>query len=193
MFKTFLFLVRLAALIYFFFVILPDFYNVLKETSQLHAKNWWNSEEEDFVTNISPFNAIICWIFYIFFAFLLFFVIYMYVPVVIVANIITLMREPPSTRHAIRYQCIHYVAPFFGKLFMSILRGTALDRRRSSRDPNQPVDTEEFMNLADVRRREQFYQQNSIIFGDKNKKRWGVREIDARECPICLETFIQQE
>ena len=118
----------------------------------------------------------------------------MYIPVVIIANVIALMREPPATRHAIRYQCVHYIAPFIGKLFMSILRGTAFDRRRSSRDPNQPVDTEEFMNLADVRRREQFYKSNTIIFGDANKaKRWGVRDIDARECPICLETFIMQE
>lgn len=77
---------------------------------------------------------------------------------------------------------------------MSILKGTVFDRRRENRDPNIPVETEEFMNYALVKRREQFYKSNQIIFGaENNSKRWGVRNIDARECPICLEVFVKDE
>jgi hypothetical protein len=154
MIKTFFFIVRLIAMVYLFFVIIPDFCHLLKETSHLNSKNWWKDDGEKFITNISVFNAIMCWFLYTILAFLLFFVIYMYIPVVIVANLIALMREPPSTRQAIRYQCQFYIMPIIGRQLMSILRGTAFDRRRQSRDPNQPVETEEFMNLALVRRRE---------------------------------------
>ena len=103
MIKTFFFVVRLIAMIYLFFVIVPDFFHLLRETWQLNSKNWWKENEENFITNCSAFNAIMCWLLYSVFAFLLFFVICFYIPIVIVVNLIALMREPPSTRQAIRY------------------------------------------------------------------------------------------
>lgn len=103
MLKTFLFIIRLIVMIYIFFFILPDFSQLLRDTSHLNSKNWWKNDEEKFLTNISPFNAAMCWFLYGIFAFILFFVIYMYIPVVIIANLIYLIRESPSTRQAIRY------------------------------------------------------------------------------------------
>lgn len=112
--KTFLFLVRLACLLYFFLIIIPDFGHLLKETSELQNKNWWQSDDEPFLTNVSSFNAIVCWALYIFFCFFLYFVLYMYLPVIFVVNFFALMREPPATRRAIRLHCCRRVLPSLG-------------------------------------------------------------------------------
>lgn len=77
---------------------------------------------------------------------------------------------------------------------VSILYGTTFERQRQSREPNQPLDTEEFMDLGQVRRRERFYKNNTMTFGTAQMSTpWGVRRIDATECPICLESFVAEE
>lgn len=127
-YKTLLFGMRLTILIYFLIIVVPDFGHILRETSVIQNNNWWQDpDNEPFITNISFFNALICWVLYIFFAVLLYFVIYMYMPVVLVFFCIAIMRESPGSRRQIRLHCQQRILPLLGQLIYSELNGTAFE------------------------------------------------------------------
>ena len=54
--------VRILVIVYEIGVMLPDFGKFLHTCLLLNKENWWSSEFEPFFCNISPVNAIFCWI-----------------------------------------------------------------------------------------------------------------------------------
>ena len=62
-----LFVVRLAILVYFFYFMgYKDFVPHIKIIYSLNNTNWWKSDDESFLTNCSPLNALLCWFWWLF-------------------------------------------------------------------------------------------------------------------------------
>ena len=60
---------RLFFVIYFCYFIIPEIFQFLTDTWNLNSKNWWKSEDEQFITNECIINLFFTWIIWSYFYF----------------------------------------------------------------------------------------------------------------------------
>lgn len=58
-------LARLTAMCAYVYFVFPLLYEILGTTWSMSKLNWWKSTDEPFFTNGSPFNAFLCWLFWL--------------------------------------------------------------------------------------------------------------------------------
>ena len=61
-------LARFATMCAYIYFILPLVYESLLDTWSMSKHNWWKSADEPFLTNSSPFNAFLSWLFWFWFS-----------------------------------------------------------------------------------------------------------------------------
>ena len=47
--------------------LLPSFFDTLCKAWHLDQVNWWRTDTEDWITNVSKFNALVCWLLWLLF------------------------------------------------------------------------------------------------------------------------------